>query len=344
MTLLEDLAKLWQMLGESSEWLLSRYCFPKKILMGLCCDLGPFLERQTSHMNPIPVQIQLLSALGFFATGTFQREIGSVGSVGISQPTLSQIMPSVLDAIISLSPKYIQFPWTNQQQVIIKQEFYTIVGFPNTIGALDCTLIAIKTPSQYKFYYVNRKGFHSIKVQIIADSHLNILNFVARWPGGTHNSFIVRNSSVGVRLDRGNDEDGWHIGECDSYALKPWLMTPIPNPATVQEQNYNRAHVQTRSTVECVICLLKCRWLCLSSIRGTLQYQPEKVCHIIMARCVLHNLAIRQGIPLQESPIPDPPMPDADSVLYRLLIAGFLLYLDFAYSITSGLSLWCILT
>lgn len=95
------------------------------------------------------------------------------------------------------------------------------------------------------------------------------------------------------------------------YPLKPWLMTPLTNPRTQQEQAYNRAHARTRSTVERAIGLLKGRWLCLSSTGGTLQYRPEKVCRIILACCVLHNLAIRQGVPLQELPRPDDPMPDA---------------------------------
>lgn len=95
------------------------------------------------------------------------------------------------------------------------------------------------------------------------------------------------------------------------YPLKPWLMTPLTNPRTEQEQAYNRAHVRSRSTVERAIGLLKGRWLCLSSTGGTLQYQPEKACKIIMACSVLHNLAIRQGVPLQEPPRPDGPMPDA---------------------------------
>lgn len=121
-----------------------RYRFLKEILKDLCHDSGPILEQQTNRMNRIPVQSQLLLTLGFLTTCTFQCEIEDRS--GISQPMLSRIMPSVLDAMISLLPKYIQFPWTNQQEAKIKQEFYAIVRFPNTIGALDCTHIAIKTP------------------------------------------------------------------------------------------------------------------------------------------------------------------------------------------------------
>ena len=68
------------------------------------------------------------------------------------------------------------------------------------------------------------------------------------------------------------------------------------------EQHYNRVHARSRSVVERAIGLLKGRWLCLSSVRGALQYKPEKVCHIILACCVLHNLAIRHGRPSAGTP------------------------------------------
>ncbi|XP_029923370.1 putative nuclease HARBI1 [Myripristis murdjan] len=297
--------------SESTEWLLSRYRLPKNILMDLCRDLQPMLERETKRTKAIPVHIQLLSTLGFLATGTFQREIGDI--CGISQPTLSRIMPAVLDAIISLAPTYIQFPYRHHQQAEIKRGFHAIAGFPNIIGAIDCTHVTIKAPSHNEYSYVNRKGFHSINAQIICDANMSLLNVVARWPGGTHDSFILQNSSVGVRLQAGAVEDGWLIGD-RGYPLKPWLMTPVTYPRTPQEQHYNRAHARSRTIIERAIGLLKGRWLCLSSAGGALQYKPEKVCHIIMACCVLHNLAIRQGVPLQEPPRADEPMPIAEPV------------------------------
>ena len=45
--------------------------------------------------------------------------------------------------------------------------------------------------------------FHSLNVQVICDADMLLTNVVARWPGSTHDSFILRHSSVGRRLDAG---------------------------------------------------------------------------------------------------------------------------------------------
>ena len=53
-----------------------------------------------------------------------------------------------------------------------------------------------------------------MNTQMICNANMSLLNVVARWPGGTHNSFILQNGSVGVHLQAGVVEDGWLIGEC----------------------------------------------------------------------------------------------------------------------------------
>uniref|UniRef100_A0AAV2JKC6 DDE Tnp4 domain-containing protein n=1 Tax=Knipowitschia caucasica TaxID=637954 RepID=A0AAV2JKC6_KNICA len=61
---------------------------------------------------------------------------------------------------------------------------------------------------------------------------------------------------------------------------------------------YNDKHVRTRSIIERTIGILKGRWMCLDTAGGKLLYKPEKVCRIIMAYCVLHNIAMKRGVPL----------------------------------------------
>ncbi|KAL6460876.1 hypothetical protein MHYP_G00308420 [Metynnis hypsauchen] len=84
------------------------------------------------------------------------------------------------------------------------------------------------------------------------------------------------------------------------YALQTWLMTPLCNPQTDRERRYNSLHSRNRSVVERVIGQLKSRWRCLDRTGGMLLYRPEKVCRIVRACGVLHNVAHRYAVPLLE--------------------------------------------
>uniref|UniRef100_A0A3B4VC25 Putative nuclease HARBI1 n=1 Tax=Seriola dumerili TaxID=41447 RepID=A0A3B4VC25_SERDU len=144
-------------------------------------------------------------------------------------------------------------------------------------------------PSMNDYAFINRKNYHSINVQVICDAKLPLLNVVA---GGTHTILLLFKTAVLARGDKG-------------YPLTEYLITPLANPATEQERRFNSAHTRTRVTVERCFGLLKGRWLCLGPAGGTLLYTPEKVCDIILACSVLHNIALVNGVPVQ----PDEPMP-----------------------------------
>ncbi|XP_059384683.1 putative nuclease HARBI1 [Carassius carassius] len=170
-------------------------------------------------------------------------------------------------------------------------------GFPNVIGAIDCTHVAIRAPNVNENAFINRKHFHSINVQIICDADMLLTNVVARWPGSTHDSFILRHSSVGRRLEAGAIRDGWLLGD-SGYPLKQWLLTPFLNPHSAEERHYNMCHSRARAIVERTIGLFKGRWRCLDCTGGRLLYTPEKVCQIVLACAVLHNVAQLKNMPL----------------------------------------------
>ncbi|KAL6491526.1 hypothetical protein MHYP_G00018710 [Metynnis hypsauchen] len=112
LALLEDLANgrirrervfrdHYDFLAHDDDWLISRFRFPRAVLLELCAELGPVLEREAARSRASPVPLQVLTALGFLATGSFQRELADRS--GISQTSLSRAMPAVLDGIICMS-------------------------------------------------------------------------------------------------------------------------------------------------------------------------------------------------------------------------------------------------
>ena len=63
-------------------------------------------------------------------------------------------MPAVLEGIFNIGRRYIRFPYT-AQQAEIKMQFAAMSGFPDVIGAIDCTPIAIRAPYENEFVYAN---------------------------------------------------------------------------------------------------------------------------------------------------------------------------------------------
>jgi len=148
----------------------------------------------------------------FFARGTFQDDGKNIS--GISQPAISKIIRDFCDAMIPHVRHFIRFPQSNQELEQTKAGFYSIKGFPNTIGAIDGTHIWIKSPPLVlEQAYVCRKGGHTINVQIVCNADMLITYIVAKWPGSIHDSFVWSQCGLREKLLK-DGKNGWLIGEC----------------------------------------------------------------------------------------------------------------------------------
>nr|XP_055049589.1 putative nuclease HARBI1 [Misgurnus anguillicaudatus] len=171
-------------------------------------------------------------------------------------------------------------------------------GFPNVLGSIDGTHVQLIPPSETEHVFRNRKHTHSINVQVVCDSTTLITNVVAKYPGSVHDAFIFRNCSLFQRMRDGQYGDGWLLGD-RAYPLHPWIMTPVQNPRSLAEERYNQAHCSTRNVIERTFGLLKSHFRVLDRTGGALLYSPEKVCQIVVACCMLHNIAVRAGMPVE---------------------------------------------
>lgn len=144
----------------------------------------------------------------------------------------------------------------------MKQSFFNNYQFPGTIGAIDCSHVAILKPIIESHNFLNRKGYYSLNVQLICDSNLMFLNINTNYPGSMHDSFIWSQSNIKEYLTQqfNMGEQMWLIGD-SGYPLQPFLMTPVSNAGEgTPEQRYNTRHAAARNCIERAIGVLKMRF------------------------------------------------------------------------------------
>ncbi|XP_051509821.1 putative nuclease HARBI1 [Myxocyprinus asiaticus] len=101
-------------------------------------------------------------ALRFFASGIFLYTIGDAEN--LVKSAVCGAIRKVCLALKQFLGVFVVFPRHLTPQVV-KQNFFAIAGFPNVIGAIDCTHIPIKAPpGPNEGDFVNRKG---VNLQVI---------------------------------------------------------------------------------------------------------------------------------------------------------------------------------
>ena len=272
--------------------LVSRYRLSRHCIIDLCDLLAADLERSTTRSNALSVSTQVLVALRYFATGSFQRVAGDLH--GVSQSSVSRCVTGVGKALSRRASQYITFPTNEASQRRVKSEFFDVAGFPNVLGCVDGTQIAITAPTTNEHIYVCRKGFHSMNIQATCDAKLRFTGIVAKYPGSTHDAFIWRDCAVYNYMT--SHDNGWLLGD-SGYPLSPFLMTPVTNATSNAEQSYNKCHIKTRNCIERAFGLWKMRFRCLHKTGGCLQSPPAGCIQIICACAVLHNICVDSHMP-----------------------------------------------
>nr|XP_033818264.1 putative nuclease HARBI1 [Geotrypetes seraphini] len=283
----------------SDQQCLERYCFDKATIQDLCLQLQPLLQARTRRNYPIPVHLKVTEALTFLATGSFQSVLAA--NTGLTQPAISNCLTQFLNAFLTHTHDYISLPTTPQALLGSMRQFYNVAQFPSVIGVVDCTHIALRPSWADEASYRNRKAFHSMNMQVVRNAQGEILDVCARYPGSTHDAYIVQHCGLHRRATQGQFNGAWLLGD-RGYPQRVWLMTPIVHPHTAAEEEYNRRHRATRSIIERTFGQLKSRFRCLDRSGGQLLYRPEKVPQIFVACCMLLNLAVHK-----HQPLPDPP-------------------------------------
>ncbi|KAK6012456.1 hypothetical protein OSTOST_22396 [Ostertagia ostertagi] len=142
-------------------------------------------------------------------------------TAGCCQKTVSNIIARVVDALAhpDIVQQFIKFKPEDEQWCRARSNEFARTGrMSNVIGAVDGTLVRIRTPAVDGYQYVCRKGTSCLNVCFIADAVGRVLYVNAGSPGSVHDSGIWRNSSPAAVFNSGAAVTGYRLLGDNGYA------------------------------------------------------------------------------------------------------------------------------
>lgn len=280
------------------------YRYPPQLAIQFIEELREEIDIEC--IKEVPLHLQFLATLNFYASGSYQRRVGMDAFTCLSQTVISRCISHISYIIGNkMSKKYVTFPTSAEEIQTTKNSFNEKYNCPGIVGVIDGTHIALTgLPKTIEYSYMNRKGFHSLNVQIVCNSEMEITNVNARHHGSTHDSFIFACSNVYSFLEQihhNNDRIESEINDNFTYLLGDlgypillWLCNIFRRPQNEQERCFNMKLIKIRSIIERCIGILKARFRCISSERP-LKYMPDRAANIVYSCVVLHNFLIRNN-------------------------------------------------
>ena len=110
-----------------------------------------------------------------------------------------------------------------------------IVGFPNVIGAIDCTLIPIRKFKKDIKEYISRRKKCELNVMVVCGPDHLIYYCSNRWPGGVNDSRIFRESAMRELLESGTNV----------YSTQEYLLSTVENCSQNSKCNINMKEVSS---------------------------------------------------------------------------------------------------
>ncbi|XP_067843010.1 putative nuclease HARBI1 [Heptranchias perlo] len=245
-----------------------RLRFTKEVLFEICQLLQPQLQLQSRASLPVAVKVTV--ALNFYASGSFQAAAGDISN--ISQFVAHCSIREVTEALYTMKNTFISFPLARDKQEEQARGFARIASFPMVQGAIDFTHIALRASHLNSAIFINRKVFHSLKVKLVCDHRLRIMQISACYPGSSHDSFILWQSSVPPVFQPARQFKGWLL----DHMLSPHDMDHDSGQeptrmCTAGLQQVPSCHKEYHNITEHTIGGLKQRSCCLDRSGGALQ-------------------------------------------------------------------------
>nr|GEX02292.1 hypothetical protein [Tanacetum cinerariifolium] len=219
------------------------------------------------------------------------------------EPYLVSKITNMVTRLLStkLYPEFIKIPAGRKRLQDNTTAFAEMTALPNICGAIDNTHVRLSSLPQdlaNPNIYVNRFGYKSVQLQVVADHRKVFWDVCVKAPGAFDDATHFRDSLLYNRLlsgdivwekvvnVKGHPVRPYIVGDW-CYPLLSFLLTPFSwnrtgNPA---QNSFDEGLMKGRRVVEDAIGLLKGRWRILQDMNVGLNHAPQT----IVACCVLHN-------------------------------------------------------
>ena len=147
--------------------LQAKYRLPRAEIQRLLQVVAPHIRRPTRRNFALSPAVQLLTALRFYAVGSFQDVVGEGRAV--SQASVSRCVAAVTRILARHARHHIQMPSTQQAVREVHRGFYAMAGIPRVLGVVDGTLIPLLNPELMDPCWVCRKHYTAMNVQVVLD-------------------------------------------------------------------------------------------------------------------------------------------------------------------------------
>ncbi|TKR58362.1 hypothetical protein L596_029827 [Steinernema carpocapsae] len=212
--------------------------------------IGPAIAPDSSRNFAMTAKQKLLAALRFYASGSYYYNEGDAQR--ISKSSVCRAIKLVTKEInIRLFPR-IDWP-TNPCEA--GAGFADVAGIQGVCGAIDGTLVPIKTPSAKEYQFVDRKQRHSLNVMAVCGPNLSFYYVSAKRPESVNDRRILRTSTLGRRFEAGFRpfENAVLLGD-SIYPTKNWLIPMKSSPPSTQTAFYKLTRKHDRSLSEHLEC------------------------------------------------------------------------------------------
>ncbi|KAE9322215.1 hypothetical protein PF008_g17644 [Phytophthora fragariae] len=183
----------------------------------------------------------------------------AASALGVSRSRAVVYINETLDVVGAMANRFVVMS-TGEELTFVGDGFFVTACFPDTIGAIDGTLVRIARPHDFEGWYC-RKNYPAVNGQAVVD-HRGLFRTISIRSGSNNDQSLWNGSGIRKRLSS-LVPPGKHLVADAGYKIWGHILTPFPESEAIGDRRkrlYNYVNSKTRIVVECAFGRLKNRF------------------------------------------------------------------------------------